>query len=78
MEFKEFAQRLGGVIRGESSTATFTKSLFESILQQDRLDVLDEYQPSSYKAYYNGQSKITRIARKINGFTDPDGFADFI
>lgn len=78
MEFKDFAQRLGGVIRGESSTSAFTRTLFESILQQDRLDVLDEYQPSSYKAYYNGQSKITRIARKINGVTDPDGFADFI
>ena len=68
MTFSEFANRLGRVIRSESSTATFTRTLFEAILPEDRLDVLNEYKISSYKAFYNGNSNITNIAKKINKY----------
>ena len=78
MVFTEFAHRIGGVIRGESSTSAFTRTLFEAIIPEDRLDALDEYSESSFKAYFNGQSKITRIARKINPYAEPALFEDFI
>ncbi len=78
MIFPDFAQRIGGVIRGESSTSAFTRTLFESIIPVERVDALDEYSDSSFKAYYNGQSKITRIARKINPYTEPALFETFI
>lgn len=78
MTFKEFANRLGDVIRGESSTHAFTRTLFEAILPDDRIEVLDEYTESSYKAYYNGNSAITRIAKKINMDAQAENFAEFI
>lgn len=78
MTFKEFANRLGDVIRGESSTHAFTRTLFEAILPDDKIDVLDEYKESSYKAYYNGNSAITRIAKKINMDAQAEYFSEFI
>ena len=47
MTFSEFANRLGIVIRSESSTAAFTRTLFEAILPEDRLDILSEYANST-------------------------------
>ena len=78
MTFSEFANRLGRVIRSESSTAAFTRTLFEAILPEDRLDILSEYANSSYKAFYNGNSNITNIAKKINKDTQAENFAEFI
>lgn len=78
MTFKEFANRLGDVIRAESSTHAFARTLFEAILPEDKWDALDEYKESSYKAYYNGNSSITRLAKKINMDTQAENFAEFI
>ena len=78
MTFSEFANRLGKVIRSESSTAVFTRTLFEAILPEDKLDILNEYKISSYKAFYNGNSNITNIAKKINKDTQAENFAEFI
>ena len=72
MTFSEFANRLGKVIRSESSTAVFTRTLFEAILPEDRLDILNEYKISSYKAFYNGNSNITNIAK--NKHTQAENF----
>lgn len=78
MTFHEFANRLGGVIRAESSTHAFCRTLFEAIIPIEKIEVLDEYKESSYKAYFNGNSNITRIAKKINMDAQADNFADFI
>ncbi len=78
MTFHEFANRLGGVIRAESSTHAFCRTLFEAIIPVEKIEVLDEYKESSYKAYYNGNSNITRIAKKINMDAQADLFAEFI
>ena len=78
MTFQEFANRLGGVIRAESSTHAFCRTLFEAIIPDDKVEVLDEYSKSAYKAYFNGNSNITRIAKKIYMDTQADIFAGFI
>ena len=78
MIFKDFIQRLASVLRGESNTAVFTRTIFEAIIPEDRYDSLDEYSDSSFKAYYNGNAGIGRISRKINSFADPMIFAAFI
>lgn len=78
MFFKDFIQRLASVLRGESNTAVFTRTIFEAIIPEDRYDSLDEYSDSSFKAYYNGNAGIGRISRKINSFADPVIFAPFI
>lgn len=78
MIFKDFIQRLASVLRGESNTAVFTRTIFEAIIPEDRYDSLDEYSGSSFKAYYNGNAGIGRISRKINSFADPVMFTAFI
>lgn len=78
MVFQEFAGRLGGVIRAESSTHAFCRTLFEAILPEDKVEVLDEYKEATFKAYYNGNSQITRIAKKINMDAQAEIFAEFI
>ena len=78
MDFKEFIHRLASVISAGGNTAAFTRSVFEAILSEEGQDILDEYQPSSYKSFYNGQAKITRLARKINAYIEPMNFSDYI
>lgn len=78
MDFKEFIHRLASVISAGGNTAAFTHSVFEAILSDDGQVILDEYQSSSYKAFYNGQAKISRLARKINTYIEPIAFSEYI
>lgn len=78
MDFKDFIHRLAPVISAGGSTAAFTRSVFEAILSEDGQDILDEYKPSSYKSFYNGQAKISRLAKKINAYIEPMNFSDYI
>lgn len=64
MTFKDFVQKLSSALRGGASTDKFTRALFEAILTDDGQDILDGYQPSSYKGFYNGNTSITGIAKK--------------
>ena len=78
MQFNEFAQKLASVIRAGNSTDKFTRSLFEAILSDEGQDILDEYKPSSYKGFYNGNTSIRRIANKINAYIEPMEFSAYI
>ncbi len=78
MTFKDFAQRIGRVLRGTGSQSAFTKSLFEQILPEDREDLFEGVSDSTWKNYYNGNSQITRFAQRINGVADPEYFEDYI
>lgn len=78
MDFKEFIHRLASVISAGGSTAAFTRSVFEAILSEEGQIILDEYQSSSYKSFYNGQAKISRLAKKINAYIEPMNFSDYI
>lgn len=78
MDFKEFIHRLASVISAGGSTAEFTRSIFEAILSDDGQVILDEYQPSTYKSFYNGQAKISRLAKKINTYIEPIAFSEYI
>ncbi|MBS4899871.1 MAG: NACHT domain-containing protein [Clostridiales bacterium] len=78
MNFKDFIQGLASVLRAESNTAVFTRTIFETIIPEDRYDSLNKYSNSTFKAYYNGNAGIGRISRKINSFADPIIFSAFI
>ena len=78
MDFKEFIHRLASVISAGGNTAEFTRSIFEAILSDDGQVILDEYQPSTYKSFYNGQAKISRLAKKINTYIEPMAFSEYI
>lgn len=78
MTFAEFANTIGNVIRAESSTHVFARTLFDSIIPDDKAEVLNEYSESSFKAFYNGTGQITRLAKKISIFVQPELFETFI
>ena len=78
MLFTDFIQKLSSVIRGGASTDKFTRTIFEAIVTDEGQSVLDEYKTSSYKAFYNGNTSIRKIAQKINAYIEPMEFSDYI
>lgn len=78
MDFEEFANLLHPVIGMGSSTSAFVKTLFDSIITDEGKDILEDYTDSSYKAYFNGKQKITKLAQRISGYIEPEEFAAYI
>ncbi len=78
MEFKEFVEKQASVLRDGSSTIEFTRSVFEAIVANSDLDILDGYKASSFKVFYNGNTAISGISRKINAHLEPMEFAEYI
>lgn len=78
MKFKDFASMLSSVIGAGSSTHAFVRSLFEAIVTEDGLDILDGYDKESFKAYYNGNTQINGLAKKISTYVEPFGFSEYI
>ena len=78
MTFTDFAHRIGKVLRGADNQSAFTKSLFEMILPEERNYLLEGISDSAWKSYFNGGAQITRLAKKINAFTDPMLFEPYI
>ena len=77
MKFHEFAQLLKPIVGGASSTHAFVKTLFDAITTEEGTDVLDETSPETYKAYFSGETGISRIAKKLMPFVDPVEFIDY-
>lgn len=77
MKFHEFAQLMHPVIGGASSTHAFVKTLFDAITTEDGKEVLEEVGEETYKSYYNGNTGISRIAKKLNLCLEPEEFIAF-
>ena len=77
MEFREFAQLLHPIIGGASSTHKFVKTLFETIVTNDGLSILEEITEETYKAYFNGNTGISRLAKKISPYIEPEEFVQY-
>lgn len=77
MKFNEFARRLHTIIGGASSTHAFAKTLFDAIVTEEGRSVLEEVSEESYKAYYNGNTSISRMAKKISPYVDSEEFVGF-
>ena len=78
MNFQEFVALTRPVIGGKGGVHKYVRSLFDAILTDDGRDILDDYSDSSYKAYANGNSQITEIAKAMSPHLDPVEFASFI
>lgn len=78
MRFTEFANLLHPVIGAGNSTHAFTKSIFDSIVTEEGQDVLDGLSENTYKAYFNGNTEITKLARKISAYIEPEEFIAYI
>lgn len=78
MKFHEFAQLLHPIIGGASSTHAFVRTLFDAIIIDEGRDVLEEVSEDTYKAYYNGNTGISRIAKKLNPYLEAEEFITFL
>lgn len=78
MFFPEFARRLYGVIGGAASTSAFAKTLFESILSEEGQSITEDGKPNTFKAYFNGKTGISRIARKATAYIDRTEFEEYL
>ncbi len=78
MKFKEFVQLLFPIIGAGSSTHAFVRSIFETVIIDDGQAVLDEYSAETFKSYYNGNTEISKLARKISAYIEPEEFCSYI
>lgn len=78
MEFTEFAQKIKPIIGGSYSTHVFTRTLFESIITEEGLLRIEDIIENTFKAYYNGQTKITKISQRILPHIDPEQFIAYL
>lgn len=79
MEFKIFARKLKNVIGGKSNTQIFTKTIFETMMNESGPDLLESTKISTFKSYYNGNANISRIAALVlSNLNDDDGFTTYL
>lgn len=78
MKFKDFVQILHPIIGGSSSQAAFVKTLFDVIVTEDGQSALDEQSEVTYRSYFNGQTGISRIAKKISPYIETENFVTCI
>lgn len=71
MTFSEFANRLMPIIGDGANTAVFIKTLFEYITHERALDALAGRSENTYKAYYNGNSKVSQLAQELARHIEP-------
>lgn len=78
MEFSDFVQMLFPIIGAGSNTHAFAKSIFEAIITDEGVAALDERSSDTYKAYFNGNTKITKLALSISAYIEPEDFIGYI
>ncbi len=73
MEFKTFAKKLKNVIGGKSNTKTFTKTLFEAMMNESGPELLASTKPDTFKAYFNGNASISKVAALVLANLNDEG-----
>lgn len=79
MEFKVFAKKLKNVIGGTSNTKNFTKTIFEAMMNDSGPDLIENISPDTFKAYFNGNTSISKVAPLIlANLSDDDEFPSYL
>lgn len=79
MEFKVFAKKLKNVIGGKSNTKIFTKTLFETMMNESGPELLKGTSPDTFKAYFNGNTSISRVAALVlANLSEDDDFSTYL
>lgn len=79
MEFKVFAKKLKNVIGGKSNTKIFTKTIFEAMMNESGPELLESTSPDTFKAYFNGNTSISKVAALIlANLSDDDEFPSYL
>lgn len=78
MEFTEFAKILKPIIGGSYNTHMFTRTLFESIVTDNGALQIEDISESTFKSYYNGKTKVTKISQRVLPHIDPEQFITYL
>ena len=79
MEFKVFAKKLNNVIGGKSNTKIFTKTLFETMMNESGPELLKDTSLDTFKAYFNGNTSISRVAALVlANLSEDDDFSSYL
>lgn len=79
MEFKVFIKKLKNVIGGKSNTKIFTKTIFETMMNESGSELLKGTSLETFKAYYNGNTSISKVAALVlANLSDDDGFPSYL
>ena len=78
MNFVEFVNITRPLIGGKSGVHTYVKTLFDAILTEGGKDILNDYKNSTFKAYSNGSTSISKISKAMVPYIDPVEFSSFI
>lgn len=79
MEFKVFAKKLKNVIGGKSNTKIFTKTLFETMMNESGPELLKGTSLDTFKAYFNGNTSISRVAALVlANLNEDDEFSSYL
>lgn len=77
MSFEEFVKKLKPLIGGSDTTGAFTKTLFESILPEECVELIEHIKIETFRSYYKGSS-INKVAKIIAPHIEPEFFEDYL
>lgn len=79
MEFEIFAKKLKNVIGGASNTVIFTKTIFETMMNDSGPELLKGIKASTFKSYFNGYTGIKNVAAIVlANLSDDDEFPSYL
>lgn len=79
MEFKVFAKKLRNVIGGKSNTKLFTKTIFETMMNESGSELLADTSLETFKSYFNGNTSISKVAALIlANLNEDDEFPSYL
>jgi hypothetical protein len=79
MEFKVFAKKLKNVIGGKSNTKLFTKTIFETMMNESGPELLADTSLETFKSYFNGNTSISKVAVLIlANLNESDEFPSYL
>lgn len=78
MEFSEFAKKLKGIVGKSDTVEAFVKTIFETMVEEDWQDALEECGDETRRSYYYGHTSIARLSGKICRHLNPEGFEEYL
>lgn len=79
MEFKVFAKKLKNVIGGKNNTKLFTKTIFETMMNESGSELLADTNLETFKLYFNGNTSISKVAALIlANLNEDDEFPSYL
>lgn len=72
MSFIEILHTLKPIIGGGDSTHLFTRKIFEILLTEEGLWILEGISENTFKAYYNRNTNISKISRRMALYIEPE------